>query len=91
MALEFINRINAQDVDGIFRFLSDDHVLIDAQDSELEGKERMREGWAEYFMLFFTPSRILSCGKCPRLSGNSDKNKYTVFPKMLASHGKRSQ
>ena len=30
-ALEFFNKINAHDVDGIIRYISGDHVLIDAQ------------------------------------------------------------
>lgn len=51
-ALEFINKINAHDVDGIIRTISDDHVLIDAQSNELKGKDRLREGWTEYFVLF---------------------------------------
>lgn len=51
-ALEFINKINAHDVDEIIRTISDDHVLIDAQSNELKGKDRLREGWSEYFVLF---------------------------------------
>lgn len=50
--LEFINSINAHDVDEIIRFLSDDHVFIDAQGNKFKGKKRMKEGWAEYFVLF---------------------------------------
>jgi len=50
--LEFIDRINARDVEGIIRFLSDDHVFIDAQGNEFKGKDRLRKGWAEYFVLF---------------------------------------
>ncbi len=50
--LEFINSINAHDVDSITHSLSDDHVFIDAQDNTYAGKQRMGKNWAEYFVLF---------------------------------------
>jgi ketosteroid isomerase-like protein len=39
--LEFTDRINAHKVEGIIRFLSDDHVFIDAQGNEFKGKDRL--------------------------------------------------
>jgi ketosteroid isomerase-like protein len=47
MVLEFIASINSHDVDGIIRYIPDDHVFIDAQDNEFKGKDRLREGWVE--------------------------------------------
>jgi len=50
--LAFIDSINAHDVPGILGYLADDHVFIDAQDTEHKGKQRMGENWSEYFVLF---------------------------------------
>lgn len=50
--LAFIDSINAHDVQRIKGYLTDDHVFIDAQDTEHRGKQRMGEGWSEYFALF---------------------------------------
>lgn len=52
LILEFVDRINARDVDGIADFLAVDHVFIDAHDTEHKGKQLMRKAWAEYFELF---------------------------------------
>jgi ketosteroid isomerase-like protein len=52
LILEFVDSINARDVDGIAGFLAADHVFIDAHDTVHEGKQLMRKAWAEYFELF---------------------------------------
>ncbi len=52
LILEFVNRINAHDVDRIASFLATDHVFIDAHDHVHEGKQMMKEAWTEYFKLF---------------------------------------
>ncbi len=52
LILEFLDRINAHDVDGIASFLATDLVFIDAHDHVHRGKQMMREAWAEYFILF---------------------------------------
>jgi ketosteroid isomerase-like protein len=52
LILEFMDRINAHDVDGIADFFAIDHVFIDTHDTVHEGKQLMRKAWAEYFELF---------------------------------------
>lgn len=48
----FIDCINAHDVEGLGRLMSDDHRFIDAQGNEVRGKEKMIAGWRGYFEWF---------------------------------------
>jgi ketosteroid isomerase-like protein len=48
----FVDCINAHDVDGLSRLMSDDHAFIDAHGNEVVGKEKMRAGWRGYFEWF---------------------------------------
>src|SRR5258705_6800922 len=50
--LAFIDRINAQDVEGLAALMSDDHTFIDAHGNQVSGKERMIAGWHGYFEWF---------------------------------------
>lgn len=50
--LAFIDRINAQDVDGLAELMSDDHRFLDAHGNEVVGKEKMIAGWRGYFEWF---------------------------------------
>jgi ketosteroid isomerase-like protein len=52
LILEFVDRINAHDVDGIASFLAAGHVFIDAHAHVHKGKETMRAAWTEYFKIF---------------------------------------
>ncbi len=47
----FIERINAHDVDGIVRCLSDDHRFVDSLGAVFEGCERLRAGWTAYLRM----------------------------------------
>jgi ketosteroid isomerase-like protein len=51
IALDFVNAINAHDVNKIIALMADDHVFIDAYGNS-EGKEVMKQGWPDYFSWF---------------------------------------
>jgi hypothetical protein len=51
-ALKFVNEINRHDLDSIAAMLADDHLFTDSLGQEVRGKERMREGWATYLVMF---------------------------------------
>jgi phosphinothricin acetyltransferase len=48
---EFIERINAHDVDGLLPCLSPDHRFIDSLGAVFVGRETLRQGWLAYFAL----------------------------------------
>jgi ketosteroid isomerase-like protein len=48
----FVDAINAHDVDRICSLMTDDHTFVDSQGNAGRGKEHMRAGWAGYFQLF---------------------------------------
>ena len=52
VALDFIERINAGDVDGIVALLTDDHEFNDTAGVAFRGREALRDGWRGYFALF---------------------------------------
>ena len=49
VAMEFINRINAGDVDAICELMTTEHIFQDALGERFIGREKMREGWRRYF------------------------------------------
>lgn len=49
---EFVDAINAHDVDRICSMMTDDHRFIDSHGNESVGKETMRAAWIGYFQLF---------------------------------------
>ncbi|HUJ31266.1 MAG TPA: nuclear transport factor 2 family protein [Candidatus Acidoferrum sp.] len=52
VALAFVAKINAHDVDGVVALLSSDHVFIDGLGSIFRGAEQMRSGWKTYLAWF---------------------------------------
>lgn len=51
-ALEFVNAINAHDVERIYALMADDHLFIDTYASEVHGNENMKKSWDGYFEWF---------------------------------------
>jgi ketosteroid isomerase-like protein len=47
--LEFINRINRRDVDGLAELMTEDHLFVDAVGQTVRGRENMRAGWRSYY------------------------------------------
>lgn len=52
VAMAFVEKINAHDVDGLVELMTDDHVFVDALGSTFRGAEQMRQGWKAYFAWF---------------------------------------
>ena len=52
IALEFVERINAHDLDGICALMTDDFVFTDYEGKIERGKELMRKGWEGYLSSF---------------------------------------
>jgi len=52
VALTFVAKINAHDVDGIAALMTPDHVFIDGLGSTFRGAESMRAGWKAYLEWF---------------------------------------
>lgn len=46
---QFIEYINRQDVEGLCRLMTADHLFVDSAGTEIRGRENMREGWRAYF------------------------------------------
>jgi ketosteroid isomerase-like protein len=51
VAMAFIQRINAGDVDAICELMTAEHVFQDALGKRYIGREKMREGWRAYFKI----------------------------------------
>jgi ketosteroid isomerase-like protein len=52
VALEFVECINNQDLDGLIDLMTDDHKMLILDESPECGREVMREAWAGYFSAF---------------------------------------
>jgi ketosteroid isomerase-like protein len=52
VALAFVASINAHDVAGLCKLMTEGHLFVDALDGRFEGRENMRAGWQEFFRLF---------------------------------------
>ena len=50
--LEFIECINAHNVEALGKLMSDDHTFIDAHGNQVSGKDKMIPGWRGYFTWF---------------------------------------
>jgi ketosteroid isomerase-like protein len=51
VVMEFINRINAGDPGALRDAMTEDHVFQDALGKRFVGREKMTEGWKQYFKL----------------------------------------
>lgn len=52
VALAFVAKINAHDVDGLFALMTPDHVFIDSVGTTVRGAGQMRAGWKSYLAWF---------------------------------------
>jgi ketosteroid isomerase-like protein len=51
VAQAFIRAINRQDVDRLVELMSPAHRFVDSLGNVVEGRDKMREGWAGYFRM----------------------------------------
>jgi len=49
VVLEFMKRINQGDPDRLAELMSEDHTFVDSLGGAVCGKERMRQGWKQYY------------------------------------------
>jgi len=52
IALEFVEKINEQDVDGICDLMSDDFIFVDSMGGSMYGRDAMKQAWRDYFAMF---------------------------------------
>jgi uncharacterized protein (TIGR02246 family) len=52
VALEFVERINGRNADGLSELMTEDFVFVDYEGETYQGRDVMREGFAEYFENF---------------------------------------
>jgi uncharacterized protein (TIGR02246 family) len=51
-ALQFVDMINNRDAEGLSELMTEDFVFIDYEGEVVEGRDAMRDGFAEYFTRF---------------------------------------
>ncbi len=70
--LNYIDRINHHDIDGLLELMSDDHEFSDSTGVNIHGKEEMKLAWFDFFIHFpdytILPDEIIT-----------DKNTGAVF------------
>ncbi len=49
---QFVACINAADVEGLARLMTEDHRFIDATGAGHAGRDQMKVGWTQYFRVF---------------------------------------
>jgi ketosteroid isomerase-like protein len=52
IALDFVAKINAHDLDGIVALMTPDHLFIDGLGATFRGADQMRAGWKAYLAWF---------------------------------------
>jgi ketosteroid isomerase-like protein len=59
VVLAFIDRLNAQDVQGMTALMTTDHLFTDSLGDQMRGRENMRQSWIAYF--FLVPDFTITC------------------------------
>ena len=49
VVLQFVERINEHDVEGLIRLITPEHRFIDAQGNVIQGRENIRGAWQFFF------------------------------------------
>jgi ketosteroid isomerase-like protein len=80
-ALQFNEYINRQDIDGLTSLMTEGHTFIDRKGYVDEGKQRMTQGWIDFFASFpeyqNTFERVQSHGNLVVLYGYATWSKGT--------------
>lgn len=50
-ARAFVEAINSADLDRIFELMTNDHIFIDADGRQHQGRREMRQQWAQYLSM----------------------------------------
>jgi ketosteroid isomerase-like protein len=51
VAMDFIKRINAGDINALCELMTENHIFQDALGKRFMGRETMRQGWTQYFKM----------------------------------------
>ncbi len=51
VALSFVDAINSHDVDRLSELMTEDHTFIDADGTRVCGRQRMKQGWVDYYTM----------------------------------------
>jgi ketosteroid isomerase-like protein len=51
VAYAFVDAINHQDVNELAKLMSSEHRFVDSLGTVIQGREKMRDGWAAYFRM----------------------------------------
>jgi ketosteroid isomerase-like protein len=51
VAQAFVRAINRRDVDALFALMAPEHRFVDSLGNVVQGREKMRAGWAAYFRM----------------------------------------
>ena len=86
---QFIECINRQDVEGLCRLMTPDHLFVDGLGVEVCGREQMREGWRAYFAMVpnyqITVTEHLQAGEIVAMFGRAGGT-YAPAGRMLAQN-----
>jgi len=50
--LDFVDAINAADVDKLYSLMTNDHTFIDSHDNKVTGRDNLKQAWIGYFAMF---------------------------------------
>jgi ketosteroid isomerase-like protein len=50
-AKAFVEAINSCDADRLAEWMTEDHIFVDSDGQKYPGRERMRNGWRDYFSM----------------------------------------
>lgn len=50
--MDFVSRIDAHDIEGLLKLMSENHRFVDGLGEETQGKGNMKKAWASYFSWF---------------------------------------
>jgi len=77
VAQAFLRAINRQDVDRIAELMSPTHCFIDSLGNIVEGRDKMREGWAAYFRM--VPDYAVAIEEYYPTSASSDADPVVIM------------
>jgi len=61
IALQFNEKINQQDLEGLAGLMTDDHIFVDSDNNATTGKKTMLRGWKEFFKTYPDYKNTFTC------------------------------
>ena len=86
---QFVECVNRQDVEGLCRLMTPDHLFVDSLGVEVRGREPMHTGWRAYFAMVpdyhITVTEHLQSGDVVAMFGRAGGT-YAPAGRMLAEY-----